>query len=170
MPKFPTLKTTGAGEKVVNLGKMRPTAALVRPTSWLLPPASVEAITLQLPSGPFVVFEATTLATLLITELTFARTFLTFTMTLALPLFALLVIFHHTGQLRFFERLVLGNARHVDPFTIVVFEFFLPIIVRAVYECPCRSTRSHTRCPSSHRWRTGTMMKLGSWVFGPEPR
>ena len=62
---------------------MWPTAVLVFPTSWLLPSASVEAVTLQLHSDLLVVVGAVTLATLLVSQLAFSKTLLTFAMILA---------------------------------------------------------------------------------------
>ena len=114
------------------------------PSGWLISPASVEAITLQLQSDLFVVFGAVAFANLLVSELTFAKTFLVseltfaktlsaFTMTLPRPLSALLEIFQNAGRLWFFERQVLGNVRHVNPLTVVVFRLVVFIFVSIVF-------------------------------------
>ena len=63
MLQFSTLETTSTGEKVVNLGKRWSTAALVRRTSWLIPPPSVGAI-MQLQPDLLVVFGAFAFATI----------------------------------------------------------------------------------------------------------
>ena len=106
MLQFFTLETACAGEKILNMGKMWSLAALGRPTIWLIPPASVEAVTLQLQSD--LLFGAVAFATLLVSELAFAKTLLAF------------------------ERLVLRNAGHVNPFTIVVFELVVHIFVPTI--------------------------------------
>ena len=82
MLQFSTLETTSTGQKVVNLGKMWSTAAFVRSTGWLISPASAEAISLQLQSDLLVVVGAVAFAILLVSELTFAKTLLAFTMIL----------------------------------------------------------------------------------------
>ena len=144
MPQFSTLEATSTGEKVVNLGKMWSTATLGRRTSWLISPASVEAIALQLQSDLLVVFGAVAFATLLVSELTFAKnlscleltfakTLSPFTMILPRPLSALLEMFQNAGQLWFFERQVLGNVRHVNPFTVVVFKLVVLIFESIVF-------------------------------------
>ena len=63
-----------------------------------------------------------------ITGLTFAPALLASPETLARPLFALLEVLQHTGQLRLFERGVLRDARHVDPLTIMVLGFVVFIV------------------------------------------
>ena len=126
------------------MGKLWSITAFVRSTGWLISPTSVEAITLQLQSDLFVVFEAVAFATLLVSELTFTKTFLVseltfaktlspFTMILPRPLSALLEIFQNAGQLWFFERQVLGNVRHVNPLTVVVFKLVVLIFVSMVF-------------------------------------
>ena len=40
----------------------------------------------------------------------------------------------HTGQLLFFERHVLRNARHVDPLIVMVFEFVVLIVILIVVD------------------------------------
>ena len=113
MTQFSTLEATSTGEKVVNMdklwsmGKLWSITAFVRSTSWLISPASVETITLQLQSDLFVVFGAVAFATLLVSEHTFAKTLSPFTMILPRSLFALLETFQNAGQFCFFERHVL---------------------------------------------------------------
>ena len=68
-----------------------------------------------------------------ITGLTFAPALLASPETLARPLFALLEVLQHTGQLRLFERGVLRDARHVDPLTIMVLGFVVFIVVPIVF-------------------------------------
>ena len=140
MPSLTTPETTGASEEVVNLDQLWATTAFVRPASRLVSPASVETITLQLQSDLPVVCRATALASLLgrksqiVPGLTLAPALLATSRALARPLSALLEILQHTSQLRLFQRWVLGDARHVDPPTIVVLEFVILTVVSIVVD------------------------------------
>ena len=58
MPHFSTLEGKSTREKVINVGKLWSITALVRSTGWLISPASVEAITLQLQSDLFCSFRS----------------------------------------------------------------------------------------------------------------
>ena len=105
--------------------------------SWLIFPASVKSIALQLPSNLLVVLRTTALSSFQnITGLTLAPAFLASPETLVLSLFALLETLQHTGQLWFFERCVLRDARHVDPLIVIFFRFVvfnvIPIVVDIV--------------------------------------
>ena len=48
MPQLSTLEATSTGEKAANVGQLWSITAFVRSMGWLISPASVEAITLQL--------------------------------------------------------------------------------------------------------------------------
>ena len=74
MPQFSTLEATSTGEKIVNVDKLWSITTFVQSTSWLIFPSSVETIALQLQPDLFVVFGAVAFATLLVSELTFAKT------------------------------------------------------------------------------------------------
>ena len=89
--------------------------------SWLIFPASVKSIALQLPSNLFVVLRTTAL-------------FLPLRKPLLDPFFALLETLQHTGQLWFFKRSVLRDARHVDPLIVMVFRFVVLIVVPIVVD------------------------------------
>ena len=78
--------------------------------SWLIFPASVESIALQLQSNLLVVLRTTALTSLRTSQLTLAPAFLTSPETIAGSLFALLETLQHAGQLWFFERSVLRDA------------------------------------------------------------
>ena len=109
MPQLSKFETTGASEEIIHLSQLWATAPFVRSMSRLVSPASVETIALQFQSNLLV--------------LTLAPAFLASPETLARPLSALLEILQDLGQLWFFERGVLRDARHVDPLTIMVLGF-----------------------------------------------
>ena len=65
MPRLSTFETTGASEEIIHLSQVSATTPFIRSMSWLVSPASVETITLQLQSNLLVVFKTTALASLL---------------------------------------------------------------------------------------------------------
>ena len=136
------------------MDKLWSITTFVHSTGWLIFPSSVETIALQLQPDLFVVFGAVAFATLLVSKLTFAKTLSPFTMILPRPLSALLEIFQNAGQFWFFERQV-GNVRHVNPLTVVVFKTRCTHLRVHRLQCrgnrPCRSTQSRWCCQSNHR-------------------
>ena len=65
MRQLSTWDTAGASEEIIHLIQLWATTPIVRSMSWLVSPASVDMIALQLQSNLFLVFRTTALASLL---------------------------------------------------------------------------------------------------------
>ena len=130
MPQFSTLEATSTGEKVVNVGKLWSITAFVRSTGWLISPASVEAITLQLQSACSFQGGCLCHPPCLGTHLC-QNPFSLYDDTCQTPL-CLSGDFPEC-QLWLFERKVLGNVRHVNPLTVAVFKLIVLIFASIVF-------------------------------------
>ena len=123
-------------------------AALGRPTIWLIPPASVEAVTLQLQSDLLVVFGAVAFATLLVSELAFAKTLLAFTMILPRSLFAFLEVFPEYMPTLFLRT---SGPRECPTCQSISLRTRCTHLrthhLQRRGDRPCRGTRSHRCCP-----------------------